>query len=452
MQVEPQDEPVNDSPDDLQPDLLEGAKKILEQNRRGDYTVPAKGLYPHQWLWDSCFIAIGLARYDVDRAQNEILSLLRGQWSNGMLPHMVMADGWKYRADREMWRSFVSPFAPDNTATSGITQPPMFAEAVVRVGKHLSKPERRSWYRKVYPALVSYHHWLYEDRDPHHEGLTLQVHPWETGLDNTPPWMSEMHSHQLNWWIRLVGKLRLDGPLTWIRRDVYYTMPGQRLSTMDSLGLYATQKRLRRKGYDIDKVLSHSVFAIEDLSFNSILVRANQHLRDIAKELGEELPEALAANIKLTKKALETLWDDYSAQYYSRSFVTHDLIKIPTIATFLPLYAGSISQERADQLASLLKTSRRFHPKYPVPTVPTDSDWFDEQRYWQGPTWVNMNWLIIDGLKRYGHDELAESLAKKTIELVKNGGCFEYFSPIDGRALGAEYFSWTAALTIDLLS
>jgi hypothetical protein len=73
-------------------ELLNRAKAVLEVNQRGDYTVPAEGLYPHQWLWDSCFIAIGLRHYDLERAQKEILSLLRGQWSNGMMPNMIFAD------------------------------------------------------------------------------------------------------------------------------------------------------------------------------------------------------------------------------------------------------------------------------------------------------------------------------------------------------------------------
>ena len=65
--------------------LLEKAISVLAQNDRGDHTVPAKDLYPHQWLWDSCFISIGLRYYDLVRAQQELLSLLKCQWSNGML-------------------------------------------------------------------------------------------------------------------------------------------------------------------------------------------------------------------------------------------------------------------------------------------------------------------------------------------------------------------------------
>ena len=70
------------------PDMIEQAKAVLEMNDRGNYTQPAHGLYPHQWLWDSCFVAIGLRHLDVDRAKRELLSLLRGQWrANGGPQH-----------------------------------------------------------------------------------------------------------------------------------------------------------------------------------------------------------------------------------------------------------------------------------------------------------------------------------------------------------------------------
>jgi len=39
-----------------------GAREVLDRNRRGSWTCPSTALYPHQWLWDSCFIALGVAR------------------------------------------------------------------------------------------------------------------------------------------------------------------------------------------------------------------------------------------------------------------------------------------------------------------------------------------------------------------------------------------------------
>ncbi|HEY5152383.1 MAG TPA: trehalase family glycosidase [Candidatus Saccharimonadales bacterium] len=433
------------------PDLLAQTKAVLEMNDRGNYTQPAHGLYPHQWLWDSCFIAIGLRHLDIERAKTELLSLLRGQWHNGMLPNIVFRDDPQYRTDRNVWRSWLSPYAPDDVKTTGITQPPMLAEAVVQVGKKLAWPERRQWYRTVYPALVAYHEWLYKERDPHDEGLVLLIHPWEAGLDNTPPWMAEMHEHLLPLWIRLIEKTRFDRVINLFRRDTRSIPIDERFSTIEALALLDIQRRLRRKAYDINKILDHSLFAIEDLSFNSILIRANTHLREIAKSLREELPEELSDSMTKTEKAFEQLWEPYSGQYYSRDFITHRLLKTPSIATLLPLYAGSISRERAEQLVHLLENDHSFGPAYPVPSVPLGSFWFHPKLYWQGPSWVNMNWLIIDGLKRYGFKDHAAALTETTLEMVGKSGSSEYFDPLTGEAAGADNFSWTAALTIDLL-
>lgn len=434
-----------------QSDLEKAAAEVLKMNDRGNYTQPAEKLYPHQWLWDSCFIAIGLRHLDIERAKMELLSLLRGQWDNGMLPNIIFRDDPQYHFDRSTWRSSINPFAPSDVATTGITQPPVFAEAVVQIGKKMEWPERRLWYRMVYPALLKYHEWLYKERDPHGEGLVLLVHPWETGLDNTPPWMDEMHEHLMPLWIRVVEKTHFDRVINLFRRDTKSVHRDERFSTVESLMLVSTQHRLQRKRYDINKILDHSLFAIEDLPFNSMLIRANTHLRDIAKSLKEELPEELDESMKKTEQAFEELWDMYSAQYYSRDFITHRLLKTPSIATLLPLYAGHITKERAEKLVRLLENEQSFGPAYPVPSVPLNSFWFNRKLYWQGPAWVNMNWMIIDGLERYGFKDYAEALRESTLEMVKKSGFYEYFDPIDGSAAGAANFSWTAALTIDLL-
>ena len=433
------------------PELLEAMTAVLAMNNRGDYTQPAHGLYPHQWLWDSCFVAIGLTQLDVPKAQRELLSLLRGQWQNGMLPNIIFRAEPKYRTDRNVWRSWVNPNAPNDVATTGITQPPMLAEAVVQIGAKLDWPERRSWYAQMWPALLHYHKWLYNERDPHHEGLTLQIHPWETGLDNSPPWMAEMHDHLLPFWIRLIEKSKFDRVISLFRRDTQSVPMDQRFSTIEAITLFDAQLRLRRKGYDINKILDRGLFAIEDLAFNSILIRANHHLRDIAKSLKEDIPDELDEQMRRTEIAFDQLWDDYSGQYYSRDFITHRLLKIPTVATLLPLYAGHITKERAAKLVKLLEQERGFGPAYAVPSVPIDSPWFKSKLYWQGPTWVNMNWLIIQGLRRYGYNDHADVLTESTLEMVGRHGAYEYFDPLTGEPAGAANFSWTAALTIDLL-
>jgi hypothetical protein len=432
--------------------LLEQAKQVLEDNYRNGHTIPAAHLYPHQWLWDSCFIAIGLANYDIERAKMEIINLLKGQWANGMVPNMIFDMGLRYRQDRELWRSYTSPYAPDGVATSGITQPPLIAEAVVQIGKKLSKEDRRIWYAKMYPHIVRHHKWLYHDRDPKNEGLVLLVHPWESGLDSTPPWMADLEQHHMAAWIKIVGWLKMDKLINKLRRDTKFVPPGQRLNTQDALLTYNLVRRLRHKGYSNQRVLRSKLPKIEDAGFNAIFIRANTHLKHIAKTLGKELPETLLADIKHTEEAYDDLWDEVSHQYYSFNINTGEKMAIPSIATMLALYSGKISKEHAAKIVEQLHNKQTYATKYPVPSIPVNSAWFASHRYWQGPTWLNTNWLIADGLKRYGYKEEAEQIRQSSIDLVEKSGFYEYFSPIDGTPAGAKNFSWTAALTIDFLN
>ena len=67
------------------------ARKILDGNWTGRYTKPSPTLYPHQWNWDSGFMAIGYAHYNEERAMQEIRSLFGHQWENGMVPQIALA-------------------------------------------------------------------------------------------------------------------------------------------------------------------------------------------------------------------------------------------------------------------------------------------------------------------------------------------------------------------------
>ena len=424
-------------------------RAVLKQNDVGGWTKPTSSLYPHQWLWDSCFTAIGQRHFDVKRAQREIKNLFRGQWKNGMIPNIIYGTESYYSDD--IWKSSASKNAPRHIKTSGITQPPMIAEAVVKIGEKLHAREKKQWYKTIFDDLVRYHEWLYRERDPHGEGLVVLLHPWESGLDNNPGWMSEMHLNELPFWIKLVRALKLHKVFNIFRKDTKYLPAYERIDTIDALGLYSIVRSLRRKRYETRLMLRHSQLCIEDLAFNSILIRANTLLTEIAAEVKAELPSWLQERMKKAPHALELLWSETYQQYFSRNFQTFELVSEPSVMAFLPLYAGTISKSKATVLVEQMK-SHAWNTPYPIPSVPRNSKYFQEHCYWQGPTWINTNWLIIEGLKRYGFNEEAENLRMKSIELVTQHGSYEYFSPLDGSPAGAHPFSWTAALVIDLLS
>jgi len=428
------------------------AQEVLERNRRDGWTCPSRDFYPHQWLWDSCFVALGLARTDPQRAAAEVRALFRGQWETGMLPHMIFAEGIRDLGTKRIWQSRKRPAAPRRVETSCITQPPLPAVATWSVARALPGPDRRAFLDELFPKLLEYHRWLYRERDPHDRGLVTLIHPWECGLDTTPPWMRELRRMPAPWWMRVALALHLVRLVELFRTDTRYAPAEERASTADGLRMLVLARRARRHRFDLQRMPPAESVLVEDLAFNSLLAVANRSLEDIASDLEKPIEPELVRHFRATRSALEELWDESSGQYYSRNAVTGALLDIPTVATFLPLWAGTPSRARATRLLSLLREPSGFWPRFPVPSVPTDARQFDDDRYWKGPTWVNMNWAIIEGLRVYGEAELADELRRRTVELVERAGPAEYFSALDGRGFGAPDFSWTAALTLDLLA
>jgi hypothetical protein len=425
---------------------------VLDQNRRGDWTCPADDFYPHQWLWDSCFVAIGLARHNAPRAADEVRAFFRGQWRNGMLPHMIFAAAVPDVGSRRIWQSKSYADAPRDVDTSCITQPPLAAVATWQVARALPSHDRRVFLRELYPKAVRYHEWLYRERDLDHRGLVTLIHPWECGLDTTPPWTSLLRRMDGPWWLDVALKLRLSRVARFFRRDTRYAPAAQRLSDDDGLRMLALVHRAKRHGFELRRMPEKGSVLIEDVAFNALLAAANEAVVAIATEIGETVSDELERCFESTRTAFAGLWDEQTGQYYSRDRATDELVKLPTVATFLPLAARLPTTAQTDRLRALLRDEARFWPRYPVPSVPIDAKQFDADRYWRGPTWINTNWLVIEGLRAVGDETAAAELRRRTLDLVDRSGFAEYFSALDGHGYGAPDFSWTAALVLDLLA
>ncbi len=432
--------------------LIDQAKEVLRKNDMGGWTRPDPGLYVHQWLWDSFFVAIGQRHYDIERAQQEGRSPFRAQWKNGMLPHIIFGEANGYHAGPELWHCERSENAPDGVKTSGVTQPPVAAEAVVRVGQKLSAKKRQEWYREMYPQLLAYHQWFYRERCPREDGLPVIVLSWETGMDNTPPWMYIMRKFALSLRAQLIQQTNFTNIMERFRRDTAAVPAEERIATIDLYAVYDLIKALRKYRYDGEKIMRGHRLRIVDVTFSCILIRANELLKEIADEIGEELPADIKHAMRVAPHALETMWDHRSQQYYNRNAATGRLIKVPSISNFMPLYSGVLPKERVKTLVAQMHDPKTYGTEYPLPTTPIDSPYFMPNRYWQGPTWVNMNWMLADGLERNGQVAEARSLRERTLDMVAEGGMYEYFSPFTAEPAGTKDFSWTAALTIDLLS
>src|ERR1700748_3679696 len=126
--------------------LRDRAAAVLHGNDAGSWTKASPVLYPHQWSWDSAFIAIGWAHLDIGRAMTELEQLFAAQWATGMVPHIVLRAGrdQPYFPGPEWWDTPVSAPAPaPPVQTTGICQPPVHALALQRIWQ-LTPPGRQA--------------------------------------------------------------------------------------------------------------------------------------------------------------------------------------------------------------------------------------------------------------------------------------------------------------------
>jgi neutral trehalase len=425
--------------------LLRAAKAVLAANDLGKSTKPAPDLYPHQWNWDSCFIAIGLSRYTPERAAGEIRSLLKGQWRNGLVPQIVFnPQAGGYFPGPDVWQSERSPNAPKDVETSGITQPPVLATAALSIWRNAPDKEfGRAFLREVYPKIRLYHDWLYGERDPDGSGLITVVHPWESGLDNSPPYLDAG------------SRVGLTYKPQYERLDLLHVAAKNRPTNKDyDLFVYLLEQ-MREVDWDQKRYLENAPLQVEDVLFNSVLCRANLDLAAISEVIGEDAEEPRQWHERTATAINRKLWHDDDATYYSFDRVAGQLLRDDTIAGFHTLYGGVATEERARRMVEgRLLNGNAFWPEggTPVPTTSMDSSWYNPENYWLGPVWVNTNWMVLHGLRAYGYEDPADTIASGTLELITNSGFREYFEPKTGEGFGTNTFSWSAALTIDLLA
>lgn len=424
-------------------DWRQQAMAVMQRNDRGGFTAPSPRQYPHLWLWDAGFAALGWAALgDFERAYREIRAALRGQWRNGMIPHVVFY-GWpsSYFPGADVWRSEISPEAPADLPTSGITQPPVLAFVVGILFRR--DPDRRraeAFAREAFPALRAYHRWLHTARDPEGIGLSLIVHPWESGMDNSPLWDLPL------------SRVPTEGLPPYRRADVHWVPEEQRPRPADYDRFLALILHLRSHRYEEVGVRT-SPFRVYDVLFNALRHRAEEALRDLAQALGEP-SEEIEGWLERSQVAFRArLWDPERGFFLDWDGVTGERIPVIAAGGFLALWAGLATAAQAQAMVErYLRNPEAFAPdggtRYLVPTVSKAEPGWEPRRYWRGPVWINLNALIAAGLRRYGFADLAETIRAHTLELVARSGFWEYYDPRTGEGLGIGDFTWSAALTL----
>src|ERR671932_2326518 len=428
-------------------DLIRRAKMVLDFNWTGSYTQPGPRLYPHQWSWDSAFIAIGYAHYDQGRAVKELTHLFESQWKNGLLPQIFFSPHFgRYFPGVGFWHAERSPHAPRDRKTSGVVQPPIHATAALHVYRYATDGVlARAFLEQVFPRLVAWHEYLYRERDPEGEGLVYIRHPWESGMDNSPMWDAIMQRLQL----------MPDEVPNFQRVDTLVEGNEEDRPTVAAYDRFAYLVQFfAERDYDEAKIRDGCTFLVQDVLFNALLCQADRDLSEIARILKEDSAPYEARAEQTAQAMNQKLWNEEQGIYLDFDLVTGWPIYVYVTPNFVPLYAGIPDEDRALRMLDALEnTGFSLSNKniVPVPSYDPYGFGFSPVRYWRGPLWVNINWLMLRGAERYRLDDRAMRLRESIIKLVEEGGFFEYFDPTSGKGRGSVFFSWTAALLLDVL-
>jgi len=412
--------------------FINSAKKVLLGNKKKGYTLPTNNkLYPAQWNWDSGFIALGYSHFKLKYALDELNTLIRGQWKDGMIPHILFHDlNTNYYPNHSVWA------CGNKIHSSGITQPPILAIIIKLILDKNKIKKEKAEFKKIIKGVLKYHKWFIKFRDPNNSGLVSILHPWESGYDNSPLWDDPM------------SKVKIPKNLKYKRGDNKVVNPEYRPLDIDYDRYVTIKNHLRKNNYNPNKLFKASLFNVVDVGFNSIFLRANKDLVKLLKMFDLKSNE-IETYISRSEKKIVKLYNKKNNSFFNLDLKNKKKITIPSITNYFILFADLKDKTLNNNIIKNLKKHSNKE-KYFFSSIKSNHRKFEEKRYWRGPVWINCNWIIYQGLKNKDN-RFANQIKKKTIDLVKQKGFNEYFSCKTGKGFGATNFSWTASLFLDLI-
>lgn len=255
-------------------------------------------------------------------------------------------------------------------AMSDITQPPVLAYCAKLVLETAPDPD---WLREIYPKLAAYLRWDLANRDTDGGGLL--------------EWYIEEHPHCRSGESGMDNSPRFDGAIQ-----------------------------------------------LDAVDFNAFAAAEAEVLAEFAESLGlaDEAAAWRREHARLNALINERLWDADAQFYCDYDPALGARTPVLSSAGFLPLVSGAASPEQAAALVRHLADPTMFATAVPIPSIATRDVEHYSKDMWRGPVWININWFIARGLRRYGYEAEAAALETASIAEIerqceKHGTFFEYY-------------------------
>jgi hypothetical protein len=359
-------------------DLARRARAVLTDHwRPPGFCVPHPDVYPVLFCWDSCFHVVAWAALgEGERATSELRSVLLAQTEAGFVPHMA------YLLAPEASVAFWG-----RRGSSTITQPPMYGHAVAEMARR-GVPVPGDLVERAERGL----RWLVDHRRLP-DGSIAVVHPWETGMDDSPRW-----DHAL--------------AEPWTRAG-WYRRKGELVESLvlDSEGVAVDNPAFR--------VGSAGFTAL--VAFNLLELGAATAQPDLTA-LGRNVAASLGGRFDGDG------WSDGGRP------------SVRTLDGLLPLLV--LDSDHAGRLIASLVDPGAFGGRYGPSFVHRAEPSFDPTSYWRGSAWAQVTYLMWLGARRHGAADVAGELAAGLRRGVAASGFAEHWHPDTGAGYGAAPLSW----------
>jgi glycogen debranching enzyme len=192
---------------------------------------------------------------------------------------------------------------------------------------------------------------------------------------------------------------------------------------------------------------------VESPDLNTYLYLEQEALANIANAIekqNDSISWSERAQI-LANRMVEQSWDPEAGLFWAKKDGFR--INVRTPFNLFPLITGHLPADITDRLVSHLTDPSQFWSRYPVPSVALDDPTYSPTQMWRGPTWVNVNYMLIEGLLRSGFPDLARKLRHSTLDMIcSRDDIYEYYHPETGEkpTEAASVFGWSSAILIDL--
>jgi hypothetical protein len=343
--------------------------------------------------WDCFFGSLLTNVEDTDQTSAAVRAILLAQSPDGVVPNVTSGDGGN----------------PDRA------QPPVGSYTV---WKNYERNQDVDLLRWAYPHLKLWHEWWFKNRgdgQPERDGNRDGLLEWGSDRGSLPS---------------VGGRGNL--------------LTAKYESGMDDSPMYD----------DVRFDAVSDTMNLDDVGLNSLYALDSESMEKIAGILGMQDDERVfAADYARMKAAMQKLWNDddgiFENRYWDGSFS-----KRLSPTNFYPLIAGVATPQQAERMIkNHLLNPNEFWGQYVIPTISRNDAAFKEQYYWRGDIWGPTNYLVYEGLNRYGKDETALEFAEKSYGLFKsdwerNQHSDENYSPWGGTAGGDPHYTWGTLLCL----